>query len=168
MRIAFSAVLQRFDKQGEKTGWTFIAVPGKTAEKIKPGTRRSYKVRGKIDSHHVKGLSMMPVGGGDFIIPINAAIRKAIKKQKGANVGLELEEDTAEYKINKELLACMEDEPLALEHFNSLLPSHQRYYSKWIETAKTDPTRTKRIAMTVNAMLLKIDFGEMLRMERDK
>jgi uncharacterized protein YdeI (YjbR/CyaY-like superfamily) len=42
-------------------------------------------------------------------------------------------------------------------------PSHRRYYSKWITDAKTDQTRVKRIAITVNAMLTNKTFGEALK-----
>ena len=46
--------------------------------------------------------------------------------------------------------------------------SHQKYYSKWIESAKTDQTRAKRIAMAVNALATGLDFGGMLRKARDE
>jgi hypothetical protein len=163
MVILFTATLQKFASQGEKTGWTYITVPKKIAGKIKPGIRKSFRVKGSIDAHPVKSLALIPMGEGDFIIAVNAEIRKAIKKQKGAQVELRLEEDAAEYKILPGLLTCLKDEPAAFAHFNSLLPSHQRYYSKWIEQAKTDATRTKRIAMAVNAMTRKISFAEMLK-----
>ena len=165
MAVQFSAELKRFASNGDKTGWTYIIVPQKIAAVIKPGYRRSIRIKGRIDNHPVQGISMMPMGEGNFLIAINASIRKAIQKQKG-RVEVVLEEDTTEYKINSELLTCLEDEPDALTWFNSLLPSHQRYYSKWIESGKTEPTRTKRIAMTVNAMLKRIEFGEMLRISK--
>ena len=159
--------LKKFASQGEKTGWTYILVPQKIALILKPGNKQSFRVKGRIDDHTITGVGMIPMGRGDFIIPVNATMRKAIRKQKGALVEVLLEEDLAEYKINKQLIACLKDEPEASTWFHSLLPSHQRYYSKWIETAKTDATLTKRIAMTVNAMLHRIEFGEMLRGARE-
>ncbi|MFD2524744.1 YdeI/OmpD-associated family protein [Flavihumibacter stibioxidans] len=42
-------------------------------------------------------------------------------------------------------------------------PSHQRYFSKWIEVAKTESTRDIRIARTVNAMVKKWSYSEMIR-----
>lgn len=168
MSVEFTTELKKFASQGEKTGWTYILIPQKIALAIKPGNKKSFRVKGSIDGHNIEGVGMIPMGKGDFIIPVNAAMRKFLSKQKGAVVEILLEEDLIEYKINKELIACLADEPEAFAWFKSLLPSHQRYYSKYIEAAKTDVTKTKRIAMTVNAMLQRIDFGEMLRNSRDE
>lgn len=167
MRIVFTAEVKKFGSQGEKTGWTYITVPQKISEKLKPGTKRSFRVKGSIDSHPIKAVALIPIGEGDFIIAVNAEMRKAIRKQKGAKVEVKLEEDTSAFIMSPGLMACLEDEPVAMAYFNSLLPSHQRYYSKWVESAKTDPTRTRRIAMTINAMVNRIGFAEMLRMGRD-
>ncbi len=167
MSIQFKAELKRFASNGDKTGWTYLIVPHKLSELLKPGHRRSYRVKGSIDNHPIKGVAMIPMGEGNFLIAVNADMRKAIRKQHGI-VEVKLEVDTKEYKINSELLACLKDEPEAANRFKLMLPSHQRYYSKWIDSAKTEPTRTKRIGMTVNAMLYGIDFGEMLRNARDE
>jgi uncharacterized protein YdeI (YjbR/CyaY-like superfamily) len=61
----------------------------------------------------------------------------------------------------------LQDEPAAKHYFQSLPKSHQHYFSKWIESAKTEPTKTKRIAMAVNAMSKKMDFGQMLRSAKE-
>ena len=53
--------------------------------------------------------------------------------------------DTFEKPLSVDFMECLSDEPKALEKFNSLPKGHQRYFSKWIEDAKTDPTKTKRI-----------------------
>ena len=167
MPVQFSAELKRFGSNGDKTGWTYVMVPKKLAAVLKPGQKRSFRVKGTIDEYPIKGVAMIPMGEGDFLIAVNATMRKAIRKHSGLVV-VTIEEDLAQYKINKELLSCLQDEPDAAAWFHSLLPSHQRYFSKWIESAKTDATRTKRIAMTVNAMVKRIDFGEMLRSNRDE
>ncbi|MBN8785519.1 MAG: YdeI/OmpD-associated family protein, partial [Terrimonas sp.] len=39
----------------------------------------------------------------------------------------------------------------------------QNYFSKWIESAKTEATRAKRIAMTVSATAKKWGYPEMIR-----
>lgn len=168
MAIVFTALLERFASQGEKTGWTYFTIPKKIANRIKPATKKSFRVKGSIDQHKIAGVAMIPMGEGDFIIAVNAEMRKAIRKQKGATVEVKLEEDKAAFVLSPGLLACLKEEPEAKAHFDALLPSHQRYYSKWIDSAKTDPTRTKRIAMTINAMINGIGFAEMLRMERDE
>jgi len=62
---------------------------------------------------------------------------------------------------------CLADEPAAWAFFNTKTRSFQNYYSKWIESAKTETTRAKRIALAVSSLAKKIEFGEMLRMERE-
>ena len=166
MGIVFTSELKKIASQGEKTGWTYITVPQNIGEKIKPGTKRSYKVKGFIDRHPINKMAMIPLGGGDFIVALNASIRKAINKEKGAKVKVSLEVDVSEYILCPGLMVCLQDDPEALSFFDSLSPSYQRYFSKWIETAKLDPTRISRIAMTVNAMSDKMGFAEMIRMKK--
>jgi Domain of unknown function (DUF1905)/Bacteriocin-protection, YdeI or OmpD-Associated len=165
--ITYSTSILKFDKQGEKTGWTYIEVPAAIAEQLKPGYKKSFKVKGKLDTYNISGVSLLPMGSGNFIMPLNAAIRKGIGKRKGAIINVQLLEDTTMYQLNAELMECLADEPAALRFFKSKPPSFQSYYSKWIEIAKTEETRAKRIAMAVSSLAKKIEFGEMLRMQRE-
>jgi uncharacterized protein YdeI (YjbR/CyaY-like superfamily) len=52
---------------------------------------------------------------------------------------------------------------MAMEFFSSLPKSHQNYYSKWIDSAKTLQTKTKRIVVCLTAFSKKQGFGEMMR-----
>lgn len=169
--IKFTAVLKKFAEQGEKTGWTFIEVPLAIANKIKPNTKKSYRVKGFLDSYPIEQVALVPMGEGDFIIAVNATMRKGIGKRQGASVKVQLEEDTVGYILNADFMACMEDEPKAMAFFKTLAPGHQRYFSKWIDSAKTEETRAKRIAQTINAMLKSMGYPEMIRAlkaEKDK
>jgi hypothetical protein len=164
--IKFTATIHRFGQQGEKTGWTYFEIPVDLAQKLKPGNRKEFKVKGKLDAHPVKRVSLLPMGGGKFIFVLNAALRKAIGKKHGAMVKVELAEDKSEFVFNKDFLECLADEPAANEFFKTLTGSHQRYFSKWIDDAKTEPTRVKRITMAVNALAKKWGYPEMLRANR--
>lgn len=164
--LKFKATILRFGAQGEKTGWTYIVVPADIAEKLCPGNRRGFRTKGKLDDYEFSGKSLIPLGKGDFIFTIDAKIRKAIGKRAGAMVNLQIALDKSEYKLNAELMDCLKDEPEALEFFKSLTGSHQRYFSKWIESAKTEDTKAKRIALSINAFLKKQGFPEMLRWNR--
>ena len=162
----FKTILQKFGEKGEKTGWTYIEIPAHIAHEIKADTKLSFRVKGFVDSFPVKLLALLPMGEGDFIIPMNAQIRKGIRKEEGAMVTLNLEEDTDELLQSEELMMCLEDEPKALEMFLKLPKSHQTYYSKWIDSAKTIETKTKRITMTVQGMLMGMAYPEMLKYYR--
>ncbi len=166
--LSFTTTIQRFDKQGEKTGWTYIVIPDKIASKLNPGVKKSYRVKGKLDEYILEKTSLIPMGKGDFILPINAAKRKATGKRLGSTLKVQLELDTSPILVPAELLECLQDEPDALAYFNSLPQGHRNYFTKWIETAKTEPTKTKRIALVIKAMVRKMDFGAMLREDRDE
>ena len=164
--LSYTTIILKFDLQGEKTGWTYIEIPGKIAEQLKPAYKKSFRVKGRLDRHIISQVALLPMGNGGFIMPLNAAMRKAIGKRKGATINVQLEEDKKEYQLNTEFIECLADEPAALDFFQSKSPSYQRYYSKWIESAKTDATKTKRIAMAVSSLAKKMEYGEMLRMQR--
>jgi len=166
--LSFTATILQFAEQGEKTGWTYITVPAAIAGKLNPGVKKSYRVKGKLDDFAIEKLAMIPMGKGDFILTINAAIRKGIGKRKGATVKVQLEIDHAPILPPGELMECLQDEPEALQYFNSLPQGHRNYFTKWIESAKTEPTRTKRIALVIKTMVRKMDFGAMLREEREE
>ena len=166
--ISFNASLLRFDKKGEKTSWTFIEISPSQAKKLKPGTKVSFRVRGKIDSLAIKQVALMPMGEGAFILPVNGKMRKAIGKKNGDKVKVEIEADESKIVLSHDMMACLKDEPAALAAFKKLPGSHQKYFSRWIESAKTSATKTKRIVMTVEALAKKMDFGAMLRAERAK
>jgi Domain of unknown function (DUF1905)/Bacteriocin-protection, YdeI or OmpD-Associated len=166
--VKFTTTILKFDTQGEKTGWTYITIPAKIAQQLNPGIKKSFRVKGKLDDYNIEKIALLPMGEGNFIMPINAAIRKSIRKQKGATIQVAVQIDKAPLLPSAELLECMADEPEALEYYNSLPQGHRNYFTKWIETAKTDTTKAKRIALVIKTMIRKMDFGAMLREERDE
>lgn len=161
--IEFTATLKQFGEQGEKTGWTYFEVPVDLAEKLKPGNKKSFRVKGKLDNYKITGIALLPMGGGAFIMAVNATMRKGIGKKKGAMIKVKLEEDKKVFQFNKDFMECMADEPGAIEFFKTLPGSHQRYFSKWIDSAKTVETKAKRIAWAVTALSKKQGYGEMMR-----
>jgi uncharacterized protein YdeI (YjbR/CyaY-like superfamily) len=99
---------------------------------------------------------------------LNAAMRKGIHKRHGAMMQVQLEEDKNPFQFNKDFMECLADDPGAKAFFETLAGSHQRYFSKWIDDAKTEPTRVKRITMAVNALAKKWGYPEMLRASQGK
>jgi hypothetical protein len=166
--IHFTAIVKRFGQQGEKTGWTYIEVPAAEAEKLIPNNKKSFRVKGHLDQHAIAQVSLIPMGDGDFILTLNAAMRKATGKSLGHSIAVKLAVDKTAFSICAELLECLQDEPAAQAYFDKLAPSHQKYYSKWIESAKTDATKAKRIAMAVNGMARGLDYGAMLRLQKEE
>ncbi len=166
--VRFKAMLEKFGAKGEKTGWTYVSIPAKTAAKIKADCKKSFRVKGKIDEHSLKGVATVPMGEGEFIIAVNAVMRKAIKKFHGAEVIMQLEEDKAQIKILEELTECFKDDPDAAKYFNSLPQSHRNWYSNWVKGAKTEITTSKRITVVIKACSQKMIFSEMMKAYRDE
>lgn len=161
--IKFTALLEKFGKKGEKTGWTYFVIRSEQTKKINPGVKTSFRVKGKLDNFPIKGVAIIPMGEGDFIMPVNAGMRKGIKKQKGEKIVVQLELDKAEFKPSEDFILCLKEEKDAKTFFDKLPKSHQNYYSKWIESAKTEATKAKRIAQSINGFKMKMGYSEMLR-----
>jgi hypothetical protein len=163
--LSFTAIIEKFGSKGEKTGWTYVLIPKAIAEQLKPDVRQSFRVKGKLDEVEIEHLALIPMGEGDFILPLKAEMRRKLRKQKGATLQLSIEADDRSLPMSEDLMACLEDEPNALAYFNTLPGSHQRYYSKWIEEAKTEGTKAKRIAQAVRGLSGKLDFGTMTKLK---
>lgn len=165
--VSYTTIILQFAEQGEKTGWTYIEIPPDIAQQLKPDNRKSFRVKGTLDSYHIAGVALMPMGEGAFIMAINAEMRKGIRKHKGAMLQVSLTEDT-EFKVEMpgDLQECFDYEPEALAFFNSLAKSHRNYFIKWINDAKTETTRANRIANTINAAVHKWNYAQMLRNSR--
>lgn len=161
--IRFTTRILQFQEMGEKTGWSYIRVSAAQAQQLKPGNKKSFRVKGKLDDLAVEKMALIPMGEGHFILALKASVRKALRKQKGDSLTVELDVDKAVIKPPKELMECLADEPAALAYFTSLPKSHQNYFGSWIRAAKTEGTRTKRLACAVDAMAKKMNFGEMMR-----
>ena len=165
--VEFTTIILQFAEQGEKTGWTYIEIPADIAQQMKPGNKKSFRVKGMLDAFQVNGMALMPMGEGNFIMALKAEVRKGIHKHAGAMLQVRLEADN-DFKIEMpdDLQECFDFEPEAFEFFNSLAKSHREYFIRWIDDAKTNETRAKRIVNTVNAMLQKWSYSQMLRAMR--
>jgi hypothetical protein len=168
--VQFSTTIKQYEKHGDKTGWTYIDIPKEIAGQIKPGYKRTFRVKGKLDQYEFNGIALTPIGEGNFIMALNATIRKGIGKRKGQKLLVQIESDDTFVTVPPaEFEECLSDEPAALNFFQTLVKSHQRYFITWIDSAKTEPTKVKRISQAVSALSKGRGFGEMIRaLKKDK
>lgn len=163
----FQAIILKYAKKGEKTGWSYIEIPGFVAQKIYPGNKKSFRVKGKIDTVTIEKTALLPIGDGNFILPINASLRKKTGKSQGAMLNVSLEIDNTSLEIDTDFMECLADEKEGKKFFSSLPKSHQNYFSKWIQSAKTETTKAKRIAQAIGALSKKQGFPEMIRANKN-
>jgi hypothetical protein len=81
----FTAKLQKSPNRG---GWTYLVWP-ESGDFF--GTHGLVKIRGTIDGHPFRS-SFMAMGDGVHMLPVNATVRKAIKKEAGQTVEIHLQE----------------------------------------------------------------------------
>ena len=80
--VKFKATIQKFQKKGEKTGWSYIEIDAPKARKLNPGSKVSFRVKGRLDAFEFEGMALLPMGKGDFILPLKADVRKKIQKKQ--------------------------------------------------------------------------------------
>ena len=142
-------LLEKFPCKG---GWTYTFIPEIPPDKHSPFG--FFKVKGSIDGYEIKPFHLLPAVKGDdrLFLTVKAEIRKSIKKEAGDYVHIILYPDNDPLEVPEELLLCLQEEPKALQFFNSLSESEQQNYVKWIFSAKTDQTKVDRIAKTLDRL----------------
>jgi hypothetical protein len=164
--VKFTTTIHQFAQQGEKTGWTYIEVPPDLGQELKPGNKKSFRVKGKLDAYPIAGVALIPMGGGRFILAVNAAMRKGLRKKKGSMVVVQLAVDNAPIPMPAGFSECLDDEPAAKAFFEEMKLSHRNYFIKWIGSVKTEAAVAKRIAQVVTALSRRQDFVSMVRSQK--
>ena len=109
--IRFNTTILKFDKQGEKTGWTYIEISKAQAQKINPGVKVGYRVKGKLDHFSFEKTALLPMGEGRFIMPLKANVRKTIGKRQGDKLTVEMELDQRQIQPSADFMKCLKEDP---------------------------------------------------------
>ncbi|MEO5581538.1 MAG: YdeI/OmpD-associated family protein [Saprospiraceae bacterium] len=160
--IEFKARLEKFGSNKDKTGWTYVVIPSQKAQLL-TSQKTTFRIKGSIDQHKIKQVAILPSGEGNFILAVNAGMRKFILKKPGEEVVLKIDIDHSELLPDQDFLDCLYELPRAVKTFEALPKSHQNYFTKWIQTAKTPDTKANKIAMAIDALSRGLRFNEMLR-----
>lgn len=118
------------------------------------GGEKYIAVAGAVNGVKMRGL-LVPRGDGQHRLFLDGKLRKAARAGQGDVVTLSLVEDadSREVPIPDEVLEAFEDEPGALETFHNLTVAQRREMLLWINKAKHEETRAKRIARIVQEMV---------------
>jgi bacteriocin resistance YdeI/OmpD-like protein/uncharacterized protein DUF1905 len=91
---------------------------------------------------------------GEFMLGLNREVREGAGAEAGDTVALELELDTAprEVEVPEALAAALAGDPAAKAVFDQLSFTHRKEYARWIEEAKRDETRERRVAQALEML----------------
>ena len=130
---------------GNNTG---IVVPEKVIESLGAGKRPPVTVTLKGYTYR----STVAVMGGQFLIPLSAEHRKnsGISGGESHEVTLTLDTEQRTVELPADLKTAFQKNAKAMQAFEKLPPSGKKKVVLLIESAKTDETRTKRIAKIVS------------------
>src|SRR5436189_342429 len=92
--------------------------------------------------------------GGEFLLGLNRAVRKEAGVEAGDTVEVELELDTTprEVEVPEALATALAKDSEARAAFEGLAYTHRKEYARWIDEAKRDETRQRRVAETVERL----------------
>jgi hypothetical protein len=135
---------------GGKTA-TGFEVPPEVVDALGAGKRPAVTVA--VGGHTYR--STVAVMGGRYMLPLSAENRTAAGLSAGDAADVELELDTAPrvIEVPVDLAAALAAEPAARAAFDALNYSNQRRHTLSVEGAKTDATRTRRVAKVVETLL---------------
>lgn len=115
------------------------------------------RIRGTIDGIPIRSALSPMLGKDGYIMIVNKEIREKIRKTVGDTVVVELELDTEPraVEIPKDFLLELEKNTDAKLEFEKLPYSHKKEYVGWINEAKKNETRQKRIAKAIEMLVSK-------------
>ncbi|HEY8177948.1 MAG TPA: YdeI/OmpD-associated family protein [Candidatus Limnocylindria bacterium] len=129
---------------------TGINVPAEVVDALGGGRRPRVTVT--INGHTYR--SSVAVLGGRYMLGVSAENRAAAGVEGGQDVDVELELDTAprEVTVPPDFASALAAEPAAQATFDGLSYSNRSWHVLQIGGAKTDETRQRRIAKSVEAL----------------
>ena len=92
--------------------------------------------------------------GGEFLVGVNRAVRQEAGVEAGDTVDVELALDTAprEVEVPQALADALAADREARETFDRLAYTHRKEYARWIEEAKRDETRRRRVVQALEML----------------
>lgn len=141
----FKAVIQN-----ASGGGAFVEVPFDVEEAF--GSKKP-RVKALIEGVPYRGI-LTRMGGPSHILVILKSIREQVGKSFGDQVKVTVEADVEPrvLEIPKDLMKELKKDGEAKAFFERLSYTHKREYVMWINEAKKDETRQRRIAKTIEML----------------
>ena len=135
--------------QGDKTA-TGIQIPDEVVEGLGSGKRPPIRVT--INGYTYRNT--VAVMGGVYMVGVSAEHRAGAGVAGGDEVDVDIELDRAprEVAMPDDFAAALDAEPTARETFDKLSNSNRGWHVSQVTGAKTDETRQRRIARSVEML----------------
>jgi hypothetical protein len=90
----------------------------------------------------------------EFLLGLNREVRDGAHVKAGDSVEVELRLDTEprEVDVPETLAGALDRDPVACSAFNALAYTHRKEYARWIEDAKREQTRQRRVQQAVEML----------------
>jgi len=138
----------KLEGSGPKGTWIAIVLPARVHTTL-GGDRARIPVVGTADGQPIR-TSAAPMGGV-HLFPFNKQMQKATGKGVGDTVtfAIERDEQPRTVKAPADLTKALAKHAAAKKAFAALSYSHKKEYVQWIEEAKREDTRARRIEKAV-------------------
>lgn len=92
--------------------------------------------------------------GGEFLIGLSKAVREAAGVQAGdrVEVTVTLDTEAREVIVPEPLAVALAADPVARAAFESMSYTHRKEYVRWVDEARKDETRERRVRQAVEMM----------------
>lgn len=117
------------------------------------GSKGQVKVVATFDGVAYRG-SLVKMGGNCHWIGITQAIRKQTGRNPGDTINVTITKDDAvrTVEIPADFETLLQEDAEILAFFNKLSYSHQREYVNWINDAKKEETRLRRMTKAIGML----------------
>ena len=115
--------------------------------------KKRVKIKAWMDGHLYRGL-LCDMGEGYFLL-VNQEMRRLISKNAGDTISVVIEEDIQEriVIVPHDLQQLFKLHSQAESFYKTLSYTNRKEYVRWIESAKRDETREKRLKVTIEKLL---------------
>jgi hypothetical protein len=92
--------------------------------------------------------------GGEFLLGLNREVRQAAGVEAGDRVEVEIKLDTSprEVDVPEVLATALAGDPAAMAAFEALAYTHRKEYARWVDEAKRDDTRQRRVTRALQML----------------
>lgn len=91
---------------------------------------------------------------GEFLLGLNREVREAAAVEAGDEVAVEIALDTEErtVEVPPALAAALTADPAAKAAYDGLAYTHRKEFARWIDEAKKEETRERRVAKAIEML----------------